>query len=461
MSALWDSAALRAATGGRIAADIEAQGVSIDTRSLVAGELFVALRGERDGHAHVARALQQGAAGAVIDDPACLPPGCTADDPRLLRVADTRAALGDLGRFARQRFTGRVIAVTGSVGKTTTKEMLRLALSALGATHASSASHNNHWGVPLTLSRLPPDAAYCVCEIGMNHAGEIAPLATLSRPDIAVITSIAAAHIGHLGSLEAIAREKGALVEALRPGGVAILPAGAPGIAEIVQRARAAGARVIRFGGPDDAAEARLTALSLEAHETRCTIALPGESVTLRLAAPGRHMAMNALACLGTVHALQGDVRRAAEALSAFRPDHGRGARRPLLGGAAWLLDESYNASGASVRAALEVLRLTPARRHVAVLGDMLELGDFAAGEHEMLAAPLRESAELVYCCGDMMSRLYEMLPRGMQGGCAPSAAALAPAVAAGVRAGDVVLVKGSYGSRMRDVVAALSARAA
>ncbi len=447
--ALWDSAALRAATGGRIVAAIEAHGVSIDTRSLAAGELFVALRGERDGHAHVARALDQGAAAAVVDD------------PRLLRVADTGAALTALGRFARDRCAAKVLAVTGSVGKTTTKEMLRLALSALGATHAASASHNNHWGVPLTLSRLPPDAAYCVCEIGMNHAGEIAPLAALCRPDVAVVTAIAAAHIGHMGSLEAIAREKGALVEALRPGGVAILPAGAPGIEAIAGRARAAGARVIRFGGPDDAAEARLAALSLQADETRCTIVLPDRSVALRLAAPGRHMAMNALACLSAVHALGGDVRRAADALAGFRPGDGRGARRPLLGGAAWLMDESYNASGASVLAALDVLRLTRARRRVAVLGDMLELGEFAAREHEMLLAPLRESAELVYCCGDMMSRLYQMLPREMQGGCAPSAAALAPAVAAEMRPGDVVLVKGSYGSRMRDVVAALSAQAA
>ncbi len=455
MSALWDSDALRAATGGRVVGEIEAPGVSIDTRSLTPGELFVALRGERDGHAYVARALEAGAAGAMVDDPACVP-----DDPRLLRVADTGAALTALGGFARDRFAGRVVAVTGSVGKTTTKEMLRLALSALGATHAASASHNNHWGVPLTLSRLPPDAAYCVCEIGMNHAGEIAPLAALSRPDVAVITSIAAAHIGHMGSLEAIAREKGALVEALRPGGVAILPAQAVGIAAIAARARAAGARVIRFGGPDDDAEARLDALSLEAHETRCTIALPDCRVALRLAAAGRHMAMNALACLGAVYALGGDVRQAADALSAFRPGDGRGARRPLLGGEAWLMDESYNASGASVLAALDVLRLAAAGRRVAVLGDMLELGDFAPGEHEMLLAPLRDSAELVYCCGDMMSRLYRMLPREMQGGCAPSAADLADRVAAGVRPGDVVLVKGSYGSRMRDVVAALSARA-
>ena len=264
-----------------------------------------------------------------------------------------------------------------------------------------------------------------------------------------------------MGSLEAIAREKGALVEALRPGGVAILPADAVGVAAIAARARAAGVRVIRFGGPDDDAEARLAALSLEAHETRCTMVLPEGRVALRLAAPGRHMAMNALACLCAVHAVGGDVRRAAEALSSFRPGAGRGAVRALLGGAAWLLDESYNASGASVRAALEVLRLTPARRRVAVLGDMLELGDFAPREHEMLASPLRDSAQLVYCCGDMMNRLFEMLPREMQGGCAPSAAALAPAVAAAMRPGGRVLVKGSYGSRMRDVVAALSARAA
>ena len=450
MSALWTKASLEAATGGRVRRPIEAAGVSIDTRSLMPGDLFVALVGENgDGHAHVAAALEKGAAGAMVHG---------GDDPRLLRVGDTATALTALGRFARSRFGGRTIAVTGSVGKTTTKEMLRLALSALGPTHAATASHNNHWGVPLTLARLDPQAAFCVCEIGMNHPGEIAPLAALARPDVAVITTIAATHIGHMGSIEAIAREKGALVESLRAGGVAVIPADAQGAGDIAARTRE---RVIRFGDIGSGAEACLTGISLEADATRFTATLDGVPIKVRLPAPGRHMAMNALACLAAVQALEGDVRRAALALSDFRPGDGRGALRPLLDGRSWLLDESYNASGASVRASLDVLRLIPGERHVAVLGDMLELGDFARNEHEKLAPSVRDSADLVYCCGDMMKHLFDILPPALQGGCAPSSQALAPVVAAALRPGDVVLVKGSHGSRMREIVSALTARAA
>lgn len=457
MSALWTTDTLRDATGGQAHGPIAAGGVSIDTRSLQPGDLFIALVGEHgDGHAHVAAALDRGAAGAVVHARQDLP-----EDPRLLRVGDTQAALTALGCFARARFAGRTVAVTGSVGKTTTKEMLRVALSALGATHAATASHNNHWGVPLTLARLEPSAAFCVSEIGMNHPGEIAPLAALVRPDVAIITTIAATHIGHMGSLAAIAREKAALVESLRPGGIAVLPADAEGVVDIAARALDAGLRVIRFGGIGSGAEASLAALSLDAGETRFTADLDGEQIEVRLTAPGRHMAMNALASLAAVHGLGGDLRHAAEALSGFRPGAGRGALRPLLDGAAWLLDESYNASGASVRAALDVLRLMRADRRVVVLGDMLELGDFARGEHEQLSASVRESADIVYCCGDMMNFLYKTLPRRLQGAAEPDSRALAPVVAAALRPGDVVLVKGSYGSRMRDVVSALTARAA
>nr|WP_321983327.1 UDP-N-acetylmuramoyl-tripeptide--D-alanyl-D-alanine ligase [uncultured Lichenicoccus sp.] len=454
MSVLWTHEALQQATGGTAGGPIAASGVSIDTRSLQPGDLFIALVGEHsDGHAHVERALRLGAGGAVVHDAAALPAG-VARDPSLLHVRDTRAALTDLGRFARLRFGGRVVAVTGSVGKTTTKEMLRTALSALGTTHAASASHNNHWGVPLTLARLDPRTAFCVCEIGMNHAGEIAPLAGLVRPDVAVITTIAASHIGHMGSLDAIAAEKGALVAALRPGGVAVIPTEAPGLDVVASRATAAGIRVLHFGEDGDI---RLLKLSLQASKTVYIADFEEVQVPVTLSAPGRHMAMNSLACLGAVHALGGDVARAAAALAEFLPGDGRGALRPLPGGAA-LLDESYNASGASVRAALEVLSLLPAARRVAVLGDMLELGDFAASEHLSLVPFVRESADIVYCCGEMMTRLYKELPQDLQGASEADATMLAPRVAEAVRPGDVVLVKGSYGSRMREVVAALLA---
>ncbi len=357
-------------------------------------------------------------------------------------------------------FSGRVVAVTGSVGKTTTKEMLRAALSAIGPTHAAAASHNNHWGVPLTLARLPEDARFCVCEIGMNHPGEIAPLAAMARPHVAVVTTVAAAHLGHMGSLEAIAVEKAAIFSALEPGGTAILPADAPHADRLIEAAGAAGAagaRIVRFGPGGDA---RLERLELDAGGCRAVAILGDRRVRLRLAAAGAHMAANALACLAAVQALGGDPEAAAAALDGFVAGDGRGALRPLAlpgGGGASLLDESYNASGASVRAALAVLALLPARRRVVVLGDMLELGEFARAEHEELRQPVRDSADIFYGAGEMTRYLFDRLPAGLRGGHARDARGLAPMVAAALRDGDVVLVKGSHGSRMRDVVAALT----
>ncbi|MCW3477926.1 UDP-N-acetylmuramoyl-tripeptide--D-alanyl-D-alanine ligase, partial [Limobrevibacterium gyesilva] len=250
MSALWTPDALLAATGGLLRAPFSAGGVSIDTRTLKKGDLFVALVGENgDGHAFVADALAKGAAGALVHR---LPDG-VADDAPLLQVADTLAGLRGLAAFARARFRGRLVAVTGSVGKTTTKEMLRAILAAQGKTWAAEASHNNHWGVPLTLARLPADAAFCVAEIGMNHAGEILPLARLARPHVAVITTVEPAHIGHLGSLEAIADEKAAIAGGLEPGGVAVLPADTPLLPRLLAQAPNA-----RLCGSAAAADARL-----------------------------------------------------------------------------------------------------------------------------------------------------------------------------------------------------------
>ncbi len=462
MTPLWTGDAVARAVDGRFAGTPPAAitGISIDTRTLLPGELFVALVSDSgDGHAHVAAALEKGAAAVLVHASDALP-AALREDPRLLHVADSFAALHALGRAGRARFTGRLVAVTGSVGKTTTKEMLRAALSAIGETHAAEASHNNHWGVPLTLARLPQDAVFCVSEIGMNHPGEIAPLAALARPHVAVVTTVAAAHIGHMGSLEAIAVEKGSLFGALAAGGAAIFPAAAAHADRLAGQALAAGACLVRFGDGAQA-DARLDDLVLGAEGSSGTVLLDGRQVPLRLAAPGRHMAMNALACLAAVHALGADAALAAAALARFVPPAGRGALRPLLGGDAALLDESYNASGASMRAALAVLALMPARRRVAVLGDMLELGRFARAEHEDLNQSVRESADVVYCSGDMMKFLFDTLPETMRGGHAADARSLAPVVLSALRTGDVVLVKGSYGSRMRDVVSALTAPAA
>ena len=475
MTALWTASALQAATGGAMLApakprgaarlqpsglrEFEATGVSIDSRTLQPGDLFVALQGDTDGHAFVADALARGAAGAMVHrtDFAGLPAGAP-----LLVVDDTLAGLHALGRAGRGRFGGRMVAITGSVGKTTTKEMLRTALAAFGPTHAAEASYNNHWGVPLTLARLPAAAAFCVAEIGMNHAGEIAPLARLAAPHVAVITAVGSAHVGHLGSLEAIADEKAAILQGLvaeqqcqrnqvvraaqrEPGGIAILPGDSPFFGRL---AKAAPGRVLSFG-ETAGADARLLRIS------PIQASILGQRVEFSLAAPGAHMAADAVAALAACAALGLDAALAAEALEAFRPIAGRGLQRTIRGGDILLLDESYNASSASVRAALGVLAALPGRR-VAVLGDMLELGEFGPAEHAGLAGDVAASTDLLYACGSLMRHLYDAVPGRARGAHMRDSTALAPLVAAAVRPGDAVLVKGSLGSRMRLIVTAL-----
>ena len=448
MRPLWNVEDLLNATGGTMAEKFAATGVSIDTRTLKAGDLFIALVGDSgDGHDHVAAALAKGAAGALVHR-------SVSRARNLLLVDDTMAALNRLGAFARARFPGRVAAITGSVGKTTTKEMLRTILAPQGKTHAAVASYNNHWGVPLTLARLPPDAVYCVVEIGMNHRGEIEPLARLARPHVGVITTIAAVHIGYLGSLEAIADEKASLLRALEPDGVAVLPADLPLLARL---AAASVSRIVRFGTAENA-DARLIAALPDAEGTELRVSVAGRDLRFRLPVAGLHMAMNAVAALAAAASLGADPVAGAAALQAFSAITGRGARATiaLRDGEALLLDESYNASAASVRAALAVLKLQPATRRIAVLGDMLELGDHAPAEHTGLAEAVCVSADLVFACGPMMRSLFAALPPGLRGAHTENSSDLAPMVAAALSPGDVVLVKGSLGSRMRIIVAAL-----
>ncbi len=434
------------ALGGTMTVPFHATGVSIDTRTLQPGDLFVALQtATGDGHEHVAAALARGAAGAMVHRQHDLP-----DDAPLVVVGDTLAGLTALGAYARSRFTGSVAAVTGSVGKTTTKEMLRLVLSASGRTSAAVASYNNHWGVPLTLARMPPDDDYAVVEIGMNNSGEIEPLAMLASPDVAVVTNVESAHLGRLGSLEAIADEKASIAKGVMQGGAIVLPQDSPFFDRL--RAAAGSLRCEAFGSGN--------LLSVDEGEAGSDVAarIGGRPVRFRLAAPGRHMVANALCALTAAHALGADVEAGARALAGFAPVAGRGSRQPIQGGRATLLDESYNASAASVRAALGVLALTPARRRVAVLGDMLELGDHSRAEHEALAPAARGSADLVHTCGRWMRFLHEALPDDRRGLHEPDSAALAAALPATLRDGDAVLVKGSLGSRMRLVVDALTA---
>ncbi len=447
MSALWSAAELRAVFGVDAAWDVS--GISIDTRTLAPGDLFVALRGARDGHEFVETAFAKGAAAALVSKPM---PG------RVVVVEDTLRALERLGVAARARAGAKIVAVTGSVGKTTAKEMLRRALSAFGLVHAAEASFNNHIGVPLTLARMPRDAAFGVFEIGMNHPGEIAPLAGLVRPDVAIITCVDRAHLGLMGSQEAIAHEKAAVYGGLVPGGVAVLP-GDSMFLPLLRAAVPRGCEALVFG--EGAVDARLVELRNAAQASEITAEINGVPVWFALAAPGRHMAMNALAVLAAAAGLGLDVARTAAALDGFAPVSGRGSRREIAvaGGAAVLLDESYNASGASVRAALGVLALQPGR-HVAVLGDMLELGEHAQAEHLGLLPAVVAGADVVFTCGAQCKALFDSLPRSKQGAHAADAATLAPLVKAALRAGDTVLVKGSYGSRMRDVVSVLESPA-
>ncbi len=455
MSALWTPQAMLAATGGMLRGPFSAHGISIDSRTVRSGQLFVALVGENgDGHAHVAKALANGASGAMVHRL----PNNVADDARLLVVRDTFQGLHDLARFARARFGGRVVAVTGSVGKTTTKEMLRTILSAQGKTWAAEASHNNHWGVPLTLARLPPRHAFGVIEIGMNHAGEIAPLALMAQPHVAIVTNIAATHIGHLGTLEAIADEKVSIAQGLEPGGLLLLPADA----DLLERMTSLTTTHIETFGLSAAATHRLVSAVIDADGTDIEALIAGQNIKFRLAAPGLHMAMNAVGALAAAASLGADPVWGACTLAEFVPGAGRGSRRDIQvpGGKALLLDESYNASGIAVRAALAVLGLMPATRRIAVLGDMLELGDAGPSEHIGLAQDVAAHSDLVFTCGPLMRGLHDAISPALRGAHAADSTCLAPLIASALRPGDAVLVKGSLGSRMKQIVDAIDKQA-
>ena len=447
---LWTATELQHATGGTMPVPFDATGISIDTRTLQPGDLFIALQAETDGHAHTAAALAKGAAGILVHDAAAIPPGAPA-----LLVPDTLAALTALGQAARARFKGHLVAITGSVGKTTTKEMLRTVLATFGPTHASPASYNNHWGVPLTLARIPHGTRFCIAEVGMNTAGEILPLARLAAPHVAVVTTVGTAHIGRLGTLDAIAHEKSDLLRGLLPGGTAILPASGNGTSIL---AAAAPGPILTFG---PAGDIHATTSDLGPTSSRIQAEIRGTQVHFTLDAPGAHMASNALATLAAAAALNLDPHTAAAALEAFTPGAGRGQQRHVMGGTVLLLDESYNASPPAVRAALAVLARLPARRRIAVLGDMLELGTHAEAEHTELSSDVAHATDLVYACGPLTQALFKSLPEPIQGAHAPSSAALAPIVAAALRPGDAVLVKGSLGSRMKLVVEAVERAAA
>jgi UDP-N-acetylmuramoyl-tripeptide--D-alanyl-D-alanine ligase len=462
MSELWTlndmAAAIAAEKSGKLPADVS--GVSIDSRSVAKGEAFFAITGDnRDGHEFVEAALKAGAGVAVI---AQGQHKRFAADAPLLVVADVLEALRDLGRAARTRLHAKVIGITGSVGKTGTKEALRLALAPDGETHASVASYNNHWGVPLSLSRCPASAKYAVFEIGMNHAGEITPLTKLVRPHVAIVTAIEPVHLEYFGSLEKIADAKAEIFTGIEPGGSAILNRDNAQYARLTAAAKTAGiARIISFG-EHAKADARLLRYSLQADCSTVEARILGLDVTYKLGAPGQHLVLNSLAVLAAVSLVGADLALAALALNQLKSATGRGARVILRmpSGSVLLIDESYNANPASMRAAIALLAQAPVGpqgRRIAVLGDMLELGRESAEMHRSLVAPIEAAGvDLVYCSGPLMHALWEALPSGRRGGYAETAAGLEPAVLDAIRDGDAVMVKGSLGSKMGPIVKAL-----
>jgi UDP-N-acetylmuramoyl-tripeptide--D-alanyl-D-alanine ligase len=464
-SSLWTSEELLKATGGRLTSAITRTvgAVTIDSRAIAVGDAFIAIKGDRlDGHDFVAAALKQGAGVAVVSRTT---PEMEAAGPCLIVADDPLRGLEAMGIAARARSEAQIVAVTGSVGKTSTKEMLRVALSASGETHASAASFNNHWGVPLTLARFPRSAAFGVFEIGMNHSGEITPLVGFVKPHVAIVTTIAASHLGHFASLDEIAEAKAEIFTGVVPGGCAVINRDTPYFHMLAAAAKAQGIqRIFGFGKHADA-EIRLDRVAL--HPTCCCITADvlGETVTYKLGMPGEHMAINSLAVLAAAKLMGADLARAALALADAKPAKGRGVQQALQlpDGELQLIDESYNANPASVAAALALLGQSKPKkngRRIAVLGDMLELGHTGPELHAGLAEALdAANVDVLYASGPLMKHLWDAIPKAKQGGYANTSAALENALLAGLRAGDVVMVKGSLGSRMGPLVEAMKTK--
>ncbi len=464
MSPLWATEEIIAATQGRQEGEISApvSGVSIDSRTIAPGDLFVAIKGEaHDGHEFVVSALRNGASAAIVSRP---------DDAMrragpLIVVDDPLKALERLGIAARSRVEGKMIAVTGSVGKTTTKEALRLALAASGTTHASAASYNNHWGVPLTLARMPRETRYGVFEIGMNHAGEITPLTRMARPHVAIVTTIAESHLGYFSSLADIADAKAEIFLGVEPGGAALINRDSEYFPRLAEAARAAGIETVHGFGEASEADVRLQKLKLHAECSCVTASVQGETVSYKLGVPGQHVVMNSLAVLGAVKLVGADLARAALALGNMQAPKGRGVRisLPVNGGSITVIDESYNANPTSMRAALALLAQTePGKggRRIAVLGDMLELGERSADLHAGLAPAIEAArADTLFACGPNMAHLWDALPQERRGAHVGTSAELAGPLLSALRKGDVVMIKGSLGSRMGPLVEAIRER--
>ncbi len=452
--ALWNQDDIKRALGADCAA-FSATGVSIDSRSIAPGDLFIAIKGPNfDGNDYAADALRKGACAAIISR------DIGGAQKPLIRVDDAKAALWTLGKYARQRFNGKTIAVTGSVGKTSVKDALHFLLSRQGKCFSTPGNLNNDIGLPLSLARLPQDAEFAIFELGMNHPGEIEPLSRLCRPDIAIITAIAPAHMEYMKSLEAVADEKAQIFAGIAENGVAIINADTPFFDRIKDFAKKCGVKTVIGFGENAESGARLLSCTLAGDYSDIQANLIGQDISYRLGAPGKHSAINSLGVLAAVHFAASSAQKAKDDFSGWLPPAGRGQMRDIplpQGGQIRLIDESYNASPESVRAAIRVLSsIKPDKggRRIAVLGDMLEMGQDSAAIHMALAPDIKQAGlGAVFLCGEFMKGLHDPALIGCPSFYAANSEALAPMVAEYIQAGDAVMVKGSYGSKMRAII--------
>ncbi|WP_202389815.1 UDP-N-acetylmuramoyl-tripeptide--D-alanyl-D-alanine ligase [Parapontixanthobacter aurantiacus] len=467
--ALWSASDIAAATGGRASADFEVAGVETDSRYIRNGDLFVALKGETmDGHRFLEQAFAAGAAAALVDREVLWPH---------ILVEDTSEALEALAAAARERTRAKFVGVTGSVGKTGVKEAIFAALerSSRGAAHRSIKSYNNHVGVPLSLARMPARSKFAVFEMGMNHAGEISELTRFVKPDVAVITTIAPAHIENLGSMEAIAAAKAEIFEGVKPGGVAVIPADSPHFAQLRDAAKAQHCHILSFGRSEHADMRLLDAIPQASGGSLMTAQCGSGRLVFSVAEPGEHWVMNALAVMAAVLAVGGDLASAGLALAEMGGLAGRGARHRIavLGGKALVIDESYNANPASMRATLAQLGQTPAARRIAVLGSMKELGDFSDRFHAGLAEPICDAkVDYAVLVGEEMHALvgefHRILGKAGQGAlgkvptfahCRDAGEAAGLLADYGIVGGDAILVKGSNSVGLGKVISELTRR--
>ena len=456
MTILWNELSAADAVSGTGTAKWQASRVVIDSRIVQPGDLFVAIKGDQfDGHDYVKAALDKGAVAAIVSR---VPAGL--EKAPLLMVADCMRALEDLGREGRTRCNARVVGVTGSVGKTSTKEMLRLALSAHGRTYATAGNYNNHIGTPLNLANLPQDTQFAVFEMGMNHAGEIAHLTRMVRPHIAAITNVEAVHMEFFASREAIADAKAEIFDSMPAGGVAVLNRDSAHYAHLLRKAGEYGVKIVHTFGVHEKADFRL--VNYKPQEGGCSIAatLQGKQMSYGLGAVGRHWALTSLLTLAVCHALGLDDVKTSEHLATFGELEGRGQIVPITvaGGKAYLIDDSYNASPAAMFAAFSKTQelwegLGRKGRKLAALGNMLELGTEGPSLHASLAPDLQDKKfDRVFTAGDLMKQVHDGIPAGMRAGQVAQAAALMPLIEKELRAGDILLVKGSHGSKMYEL---------